>query len=99
MALRKACPANDVAAAQGALLGPGCGEFPIPILAIPAGDLKKLNLSQLLALRILTKDFPTTSVGSWMRFELSWELKWRVGKLSSPPACETWWIMVAELYM
>lgn len=40
----KACPANDVAAAQG--------------------DLKKLNLSQLLALRILTKDFPTTSVGS-----------------------------------
>jgi hypothetical protein len=56
-------------------LGPGCGEFPIPILAIPAGDLKKLNLSQLLALRILTKDFPTTSVGSWMRFELSWELK------------------------
>ncbi|CAK9067809.1 unnamed protein product [Durusdinium trenchii] len=40
----KACPANDVAAAQG--------------------DLKKLSLSQLLALRILTKDFPTTSVGS-----------------------------------
>ena len=79
MALRKACPANDVAAAQGAsvdALGTrGHGEFRIPILVIPAGDLKKLNLSQLLALRILTKDFPTTSVGSWMRFELSWELK------------------------
>lgn len=31
--------------------------------AFLAGDLKKLSLSQLLALRILTKDFPTTSVG------------------------------------
>ncbi|CAJ1378918.1 unnamed protein product [Effrenium voratum] len=41
----KACPANDVAAAQG--------------------DLKKLGLRQLLALRILTKGFPTTRVGAF----------------------------------
>ena len=52
---RKACPPNDVAAAQGQGLRTPFSQSP--------GDLKKLSLGQLLALRIVTKDFPTTSVG------------------------------------